>query len=191
MSESPSLLVLSGVSGSGKSHFTDLLSRERGYSVVPSLTTRAPREEEVTGDRRFCSLDDFERLRDDGRLLCTRFFFGNWYALDKCDIERALSTGRAVAQLTYKSLSYLKSSYPGAVCIYVQPHPVEQSTAAVRSRGLGEAEMAERINEIAEEMKFVAANKNVPEAGYTAWYDNHFFSGSDKAFLALVDRLRE
>src|SRR4051812_32368941 len=93
------LVVLAGVSGSGKSYFTSVLARERGFAIIPSVTTRAPRPGEINlFDRRFCAPRDFELLKEKQQVVCERFFFGNWYGLDTSTIDDASTRGDAVMQ---------------------------------------------------------------------------------------------
>jgi len=80
-SETGLILVLSGLSGSGKSYLTDHLIGVQGFIHVPPLTTRAPRPgEKHMVDCVFCSEEEFHALQSANQLLCVNQMFGNWYA---------------------------------------------------------------------------------------------------------------
>lgn len=186
------LVVLSGVSGSGKSHFTDILAKVRGFSVIPSLTTRQPRPGEAGSlDRRFCSIAEFERLKEKEVVICGRFFFGNWYGLDTTNIDDAIARGDAVLQLTYKSLLILKARYPLVRSVYILPPSVQIAKDAVSARNLSTQETAERIGEIEDESAFVAADRKSAQPIFDAYFHNLRSNGSQSDFLAVIDALRQ
>jgi guanylate kinase len=82
LSTGPGLLfVVSGPSGAGKDTLVEALRERRNslrYSV--SATTRAARSDERNGEHYFfVSEEEFELLRDGGRLLEWREYNGNQY----------------------------------------------------------------------------------------------------------------
>lgn len=182
-------LVLSGVSGCGKSYLTALLMQERGYAIIPSLTTRHPRSGESAIDRKFCSIEEFEKARREDRLLCARFFFGNWYAHDTQLIDRTIAGGPAVAQLSYKSLRTLRQRYPKVRIVYISPCPLERALDSILARKLSREEANERITEVHHEIDAAAKERPKPERCFESWFDNDFSTESANAFLSLVDRL--
>lgn len=190
-SEPKILVVLAGISGSGKSHLTNVLARERGFTVVPSLTTRQPRPEEASArDRRFCSLEEFNGLREKQRVLCGRFFFGHWYGLDTAIIDGAIAQGDAVVQLTYKSLLILKARYPHAKSVYIAPPTLETATQAVIARNLTAEETAERVREIEAETSWIAADRATTKPLFDVYFQNTRSPNSVGDFFKTIDALR-
>lgn len=185
------LVVLSGVSGSGKTYFTNLLASERRFAIIPSLTTREPRLGEVSSlDRRFCSPEGFELLKEKQQVICGRFFFGNWYGLETSNIDDVSARGDAVVQLTYKSLSILKARYPHAKSVYILPPSVETAKEAIIARNLGTEETAERIHEIEAESAFIYADRKKAQPLFDAYFHNTRSPSSPRDFLAAIDALR-
>ncbi len=92
------MLVLSSPSGAGKTTLARrLLAAEKDIELSVSVTTRAPRDGEVTGkDYWFISESEFTRLRDSGELLEWARVFDNYYGTPRAAVERALESGRDV-----------------------------------------------------------------------------------------------
>src|SRR5690242_13798062 len=103
------LLVLAGLSGSGKSYLTNYLVSSLNFVHIPSITTRAPRPNEIHGvDKIFCSVEEFNRFRAQGRLVCESFMFGNWYANDVFLLNQYKEGQKVVCQLRYIALQEMK-----------------------------------------------------------------------------------
>jgi guanylate kinase len=190
-SEPRILVVLAGVSGSGKTYFSNILARDRGFAIIPSLTTREPRPGEVNLlDRHFCSPRAFELLKEKQQVICGRFFFGSWYGLDRSTIDDARTHGDAVVQLTYKSLSILKARYPYAKSVYILPPSLETAKEAVISRNLNAEETAERIHEIEGESAFINEDRQKAQPLFDVYFRNTRSPSSQGDFLAAIDALR-
>ena len=118
------LFVVSGPSGAGKDTLVEALRERRGslrYSV--SATTRAPRPEERNGEHYFfVSAEEFERLRDDGRLLESREYNGNLYGTPRDYVEGTLREGYDVIMKpeVHGALA-VKAAYADAVLIFLVP----------------------------------------------------------------------
>lgn len=185
------LLVLVGISGSGKTFLTAALARERGFAVIPSLTTRAPREDEARStDRRFCTRPEFDLLREQQRVICGRFFFGNWYGHDTAAIDAAHARGPAVLQLTYKSVDIFRERYPEANTVYILPPSLQAAKDTVVARNLQTEETAERLREIDDESAFIAEDRRKPAPLFNAYFENTYLPAATRGFLAVIDRLR-
>ncbi len=191
MANRPHLLViLAGISGSGKSFLTSALAQKRGFGIIPSLTTRQPRPGEGTAlDRRFCSQQEFDHLQGRNQVICGRFFFGSWYGLDIECIDATRARGNAVVQLTYKSIEKLWGRYPDAKAVYVLAPSIQAAKDSVTSRGLAAEETAERLREIDDESAFVAADRQKAIPLFDAYFENTRAPNTSGDFIALIDRL--
>lgn len=186
------LVVLAGISGSGKTFLTSALARDRGFAVIPSLTTRAPREGEVNStDRRFCTRPEFDLLRERQRVICGRFFFGNWYGHDTDTIDAACTRGPAVLQLTYKSVGIFQERYPEAKAVYILPPSLQAAKDAVIARNLKQEETAERLREIDDESIFISEDRRKPTPMFNVYFENARSPATIRDFLGLIDQLRQ
>ena len=90
------MLVLSSPSGAGKSSIArNLLERAGGLELSVSVTTRARRGSEIDGIHyHFLTAREFERMRDDDRLLEWAEVHGNYYGTPREPVEQAMSEGR-------------------------------------------------------------------------------------------------
>ena len=93
------LIVLSGPSGVGKGtvrrYIMDNFDLKLNYSI--SMTTRAPRENEVDGvDYYFVSKEEFQRNIDEGNFLEWEEFVGNRYGTPKDKVEELRNHGKNV-----------------------------------------------------------------------------------------------
>lgn len=90
------IVTITGPSGSGKSTLEGKLVG-CGFSKVISTTTRVPREGEVDGiDYYFVSREKFEELVFNDGLVEMVSFKGNFYAVERAEIERVFDQGKPV-----------------------------------------------------------------------------------------------
>lgn len=92
------VLCVSGPSGSGKTSLCDKLADELDFVERSiSVTTRPQRSKERSGkDYIFVSLEDFQRMKNEGAFLETAQVFGNWYGTPREPVERSLSEGKII-----------------------------------------------------------------------------------------------
>lgn len=83
------LSFLIGPSGCGKTTIMNTLRSQHGWRVVPTYTTRPPREGER--DKISISADEFARLSLDGRFFTAKVIYGNFYGEDAVAIRRAVN----------------------------------------------------------------------------------------------------
>lgn len=185
------LVVLGGISGSGKTFLTSLLAEKSGFAVIPSLTTRQPRAGEGGSiDRHFCTLSQFEQLQNENRILCGRHFFGNWYGLDVTMVDAAAARGDAVVQLTYKSVDKFRARYPAAKTIYIESSSLHLTREAVKARRLAADETVMRLQEIDDEIAFIERDRHGAAPRFDAYFLNERTAESEAAFIAAIDSLR-
>ncbi len=93
----PKVIFLTGVSGSGKTTMMDLLLQDPQFEKVCSLTTRPPREGEVSGDHYvFVSIPEFEILIQEKKMLEYAFVHQIAYYGTRIDwLQDALDRGKS------------------------------------------------------------------------------------------------
>src|SRR5262245_37648546 len=92
------MFVLSSPSGAGKTTLARmLLEGDSNISMSVSVTTRAPRRDEVDGkDYHFIGKTEFDQLAKAGDLLEHAKVFDNYYGTPRKPVEAALAKGRDV-----------------------------------------------------------------------------------------------
>ena len=92
------MMVLSSPSGAGKTTLArGLLDNNPSMKLSVSHTTRNPRPNERAGrDYHFCSIEEFETLKEKGEFLETAKVFGHFYGTPKVPVQTALSQGQDV-----------------------------------------------------------------------------------------------
>src|SRR5262245_10790577 len=92
------MFVLSSPSGAGKTTLSRrLLEADDNISMSVSVTTRAPRRDEVDGkDYHFIAKPEFDRLVSTDALLEHAKVFDNFYGTPRKPVDEALAQGRDV-----------------------------------------------------------------------------------------------
>lgn len=107
------MYALCGPSGVGKTTVLKrLLDNQPQLEALVTLTTRAPRPEEVNHvDYHFVSLEIFQQERHAGHIVCPISYRGEWYGIRRADLL-ACTTKEVVAVLRPDKLSALQALTP-------------------------------------------------------------------------------
>ena len=149
------IVIISGPSGVGKDTIIRLLkslpARPERHFVV-TYKTRRPRRGEKDGvDYHFVDLEEFDRLRGEGRLLEAAEVHGQWSGTPRDQVEGALAAGRdAVLKIDVQGADAIKQIVPEALRIFVAPPSDEDREARLVGRGTETAEELDRRNRDAE-----------------------------------------
>lgn len=140
------VLVLVGLSGSGKSHLIERICREAKFERIPSVTTRERREGEAHGVHKvFLSEEEFEARAERGQLICVAENFGAHYGHDARAIRAA--NGVAVVELAAASLEDFRVTFPNARAVVVSPMDAANAKTSVSRREDDGTDATERLNE--------------------------------------------
>tara|TARA_Y100000992_G_scaffold176740_1_gene119139 strand:+ start:72 stop:704 length:633 start_codon:yes stop_codon:yes gene_type:complete len=91
------MVILSSPSGAGKTTLVDLLSKQEGFEVSISHTTRKPRPNEIPNkDYFFVNIKEFERLINNEEFLEFAKVFDNYYGTTRTPVIDKLNKGRNV-----------------------------------------------------------------------------------------------
>ncbi len=122
-------LVVSGPSGAGKNTMIrHILDSRENVSHGVSATTRDPRGKEQNGvEYYFLSLEEFEKLEEEGRFYETDVYKGNRYGTVKFDINRRIAAGDNVAlDLTVAGALNIKKEFgDSAKTVFIFPPSLE------------------------------------------------------------------
>ena len=132
------MLVLSSPSGAGKSTIArNLLESDPAFELSISVTTRARRGSEIDGRHyHFCTVREFEIMRDNDDLLEWASVHGNFYATPRAPAERALSEGRDMLfDIDWQGAEQLRERVRAdIVSIFILPPSMKELKSRLRRR---------------------------------------------------------
>lgn len=131
------LVVISAPSGGGKTTVINALRRKHPeflYSI--SVTTRSKRPGERSGVHYyFASADEFERMKDAGKLVEWATVHGQSYGTPKSNIDRAVRQKRIMLfDIDVQGAASLRSAIPGMVSIFLLPTSLAALNRRLRGR---------------------------------------------------------
>ena len=181
------LFVLAGPSGVGKGTIVrELVSRDpEGLSLSVSVTTRAPRPNEVDGvDYFFVDDDAFDRMIRAGELLEWAEVVGHRSGTPRGFVDDRLAAGRdVILEIDVVGASQIRDRVPGSVLIFVDPPSMEELERRLRGRG---TETEERIR-----LRLETAGWELEQRG---WFDhvivNDDLEGASSQVAAIIEASR-
>jgi guanylate kinase len=141
------LFVIAAPSGAGKTTLVQAITRnnpELRFSI--SYTTRPQRRNEAHGvDYLFVDVDEFESLRDEGKMLESATVFDNLYGTSREQVEQHLADGHSVIlEIDWQGAQQVRESMPDCVTIFILPPSHGELVRRLRSRGTDSDEVIER-----------------------------------------------
>ncbi len=166
------MLAISAPSGAGKSTICRaLLKRNQALVLSISVTTRAPRPEEINGrDYHFISVIAFNDLIATGGLLEHAEIFGHYYGTLSQPVAETLTAGRDVLfDIDWQGYRQLQSkTTDDIVSIFILPPSIEELERRLRRRGQDSHQtISNRMHTVAneishwEEYRYVIVNRNI------------------------------
>ncbi|MDJ0812206.1 MAG: guanylate kinase [Woeseiaceae bacterium] len=168
------LFVIAAPSGAGKTTLVQAITRNNPdlrFSI--SYTTRKQRRNEAHGrDYLFVDVEEFERLREAGKMLESATVFDNFYGTSREQVERHLADGHSVIlEIDWQGARQVRESMPECVTIFIMPPSHDELVRRLRSRGTDSDEVIERrlrdaLSDMAhwEEFDYVVINDNLDQA---------------------------
>lgn len=160
------LIVLSGPSGVGKGtilkEFVNDKDLKLAYSV--SMTTRKKRPGEVDGvNYHFVTKEEFEKAKENGELLESAEFVGNYYGTPVKEVERLRNEGMNVLlEIEVQGCRQVREKVPDALTIFIVPPSMEELEKRIRGRNTEPEEIVqERLAKASREMEMVGQYKYV------------------------------
>ncbi len=151
------ILTLTGASGAGKTTIArQIFENLKIYTqMVPSYTTRKPRETDIFGEYKYIGKLKFWFLKKIGSFLWTVYPHGNSYGTTKCWVTRALRDDSVIyiMILTPDAIKRLhnfaaKRGYPEKVfSFYILSPPQEVLRERLKLRGDSQEEIEKRISD--------------------------------------------
>ena len=132
------LVVVSGFSGAGKGTLMkELLKRYDNYALSISATTRAPREGETDGKEYFfVTKEQFEKMRDERKLVEYAQYVNNYYGTPKEYVEQKMAEGKdVILEIEIQGALKVKTRFPDALLLFVTPPSAEELRRRLVGRG--------------------------------------------------------
>ncbi len=143
----PLLIVLSGPSGVGKDA-TMARMKERGIPLhyTVTATTRPPRPTEVHGkDYYFVSVEEFQRMIDEGELLEWALVYGDYKGIPRQQVREALAQGKdVILRIDVQGAATVRKLAPEALLIFLAPPSMADLATRLRQRRTESEEALQR-----------------------------------------------
>lgn len=168
------LVVFTGASGVGKGTvMKKLLAADKNNWLSVSMTTRAPRENEVAGvDYNYISVEKFKIMMENREFLESACYCENYYGSPKAPVEENLKNGKNVfLEIEVQGFEQVRELYPDCVSIFLLPPSIEILEQRLRGRGTEPEEVIKKrlntaLGEIARsgEYKYNVVNDDIDKA---------------------------
>ncbi len=157
LSTRPLLIVLSGPSGAGKDAVLARM-KELGYPLkyITTLTTRPRRPNERNNvDYHFVSINKFQKMIEDNKLLEWANVYGNWYGVPREEVKQALDKGQdTIVKVDIQGAASIKKILPQAIFIFLTPPSMDDLTIRLKQRHTeSPSDLELRLETAEEEMK--------------------------------------
>lgn len=141
--DEPLLIVISGLSGSGKDTVIAKMSERRlPFKFVVTATTRPPRPNEQHGiDYIFISKDRFSEMLAKDELVEHAVVYEDYYGIPKEQVDRATQSGQdVVIRVDVQGAAKIRQLYPQAVLIFLTAESEEALIKRLKQRRSEEPE---------------------------------------------------
>ena len=157
----PLILIISGLSGSGKDTVINRLKEIStvDFHFVVTCNTRKKREGEIDGkDYHFITREKFISMIKNGEMLEHSEVYDDLKGVPRFEIEKAIENGKdIILRLDYQGMRKIKAVYPEAVSIFIIPPDSEAWLKRLRARNSDSEESLQlRIKTAVEELKYVS-----------------------------------
>lgn len=178
------LLALVGVTGVGKSYYTNKIVEEFNFKKVNTIRTRAPRRGEKG---LFMNKKEVEELEKKGKIAYKFDVFGGEYAYLKDDI---FSKENMVFEMHYTTIDDWKKVRPDIKTIYIFPKDIEKAKKKTKDRKLSPENEEKRLIEIQEQYDRVSTDKDLQSKFDYVLYNNYDAKSKQK-LMEIVKKIME
>ena len=122
------VFVIAAPSGAGKSSLVNaLLADDPSLALSVSCTTRKPRTGEIEGkDYRFVSMEAFESLQRENKLLEWAQVHENYYGTPRDKIDQAVLNGQDILlEIDWQGALQVRKALPSVVGIFILPPSID------------------------------------------------------------------
>ena len=166
--EQPSIAVLVGPSGSGKSKIaTRFLAKNSDFEKLVSYTTKDPTAVEENNWYNYVSLDTFHSMCDSGELLQSTMYAGHGYGSRKGDVEQILARDkRVLTTMDICGAMSLKTYFKNVVTIYIKRDKKKLMASILKKN----SSVEDKVNRL---MAIEYEQQNAELCDYVVEFDNY------------------
>lgn len=177
------IVALSGITGTGKSFFKDVILKELDFKNLVIVTTRPKREKEVNGiDKEFVNEIEFEKLKRENKIAVDFEFLGAKYAYRKNMLQ---SSENQVTELHYNTIYEFKKQAKDVFAIYIIPYDIERAKQELKKRKLPLEVEKKRLQEIDEHIKEYSNNTDLKKQ-FDYVFVNDYTDGAKDKLLQII-----
>lgn len=181
------LLALAGVTGVGKTYFTNVISQELNFKKINTIRTREMRPHEVNGKTGiFMSDEELDKEIAKGNIIYDFHVYGNRYAYLKDEI---LSNEDRVFEMYYTMFEDWEEMVSDLKTIYIFPTDLEKTKEKLKDRMLSKEEEAYRISEMQKQYNTVVNNREILDK-YDHIFYNDYTEQATKDLLNIVRKMQ-
>lgn len=183
------IVTLSGITGTGKSFFKNVISEELNLNNLAIVTTRTKRENEVDGiDKEFVDDAKFEQLKKEGKIVVDFEFLGAKYAYRKKYLQ---SQENYVTEVHYNTIYEFKKNASEVFAIYMIPFDIERAKIELKKRCLPIEIEKNRLKEIEEHIKEYSENENLQKQFDYVFVNDYTLESKNKLLQIIKKRIKE
>lgn len=182
------LLALVGITGVGKTYYSDKIAEKLCFDKVRTIRTRKIREGEQNGKTGlFMTQEELNKLEKEGNIAYKFNVFEGTYAYLKEDI---FSERDMVFEMHYTTINDWKKVRPDIKTIYIFPKDINITKCKIAERHLSKEQEKTRLEEIEEHY-----NRMITDEELRGMFDyiiyNNYDKESEYEIINLVNGLRE
>ncbi len=182
------LLALVGITGIGKTYYSDKIVERLGFEKVKTIRTREIRKGEQNGKTGlFMTKEELESLEREGKIAYKFDVFEGTYAYLKEDI---FSDKDMVFEMHYTTIGDWKKVRPDIKTIYIFPKDINITKSKITERNLSKEQEEKRLAEIEEHY-----NRMNNEQELRGMFDyiiyNNYDKESEDEIINLVRKLQK
>ena len=140
----PLILVLSGLSGSGKDTVIEAMKNDPDFEFhfIVTMNTREPRENEIDGvDYHFVAREKFESMIANGELIEYAKVYDDYKGIPRFEVERAFAGNRDILlRVDHQGAHKVKQQYPNSFSIFLLPPDSKIWSERLITRGTDSAD---------------------------------------------------
>ncbi len=183
------IVTLSGVTGTGKSYFKNLIVNYTDFDNLVIYTTRPKRKNEIGGkDKIFVTDSEFMELVDNEVISYYFKFLGYMYGYKK---ENLQSDRNQVTEVHYSTIYDFKKNAKDVYAIYIMPNDYERAKNELKKRGLPKKAEEDRLMEIDEHINNFTHNKELQKQFDCIFINNYDVDSNNRLLELINNKLNE
>ena len=150
------IFIISGPSGCGKGTIVEGLISNSDLNLywAKSYTTRPKRESDNTEQKYiFVTTDKFKVLENEGEILESNYYNGNWYGTSKSEIENNIESHNIIKDIDVNGGMAYRKIFPNAKLIFIESSIDDIKSRLVKRGQNTEVEISQRLDSAKKELE--------------------------------------